>query len=152
MESSIIQKYEGKDIKYLLGRAEKYFNLFIRLRDTDDNGYGRCISSGNLLRIPSSNAHAGHYFSAGKYPRLKFDERNVHLQGKSDNYFNHGNESSYRIKLVEKIGAEEVESMEFVSKNRSIYKWNRYYLIEVIETYKKKAKELSKRKMFKVTI
>ena len=111
MESSVIQKYKNKTVSHLLNIATKHFNLFIRLRDTDENGFGRCISSGQPLRVPSSNAHAGHFYSGGKYPELKFNEDNVHLQGKSDNYFNGGNQLEYRKNLVKKIGIERVEQL-----------------------------------------
>ena len=71
MEVKIIQKYSGKSISALKSLAEKHFNKFIRYRDTDDNGFGRCISSGQPLKVPSRNAHAGHFYSSGKYPELK---------------------------------------------------------------------------------
>ena len=151
MEVKIIQKYSGKSISALKSLAEKHFNKFIRYRDTDDNGFGRCISSGQPLKVPSRNAHAGHFYSSGKYPELKFNENNVHLQGKSDNYFNGGNENEYRRNLIKKIGKEEVEKLDLISaqSKRNSFKWDRFYLIEIIETYKLKSKELEKTKNFR---
>jgi len=148
MEAKVIQKYKGKSIASLLKSATTHFNKYIRYRDTDEYGYGNCISSGQSLRVPSSNAHAGHFFSGGKFPRLRFDEDNVHLQGKSDNYFNSGNELMYRIRLVEKIGEERVKRLEQIAMNKTPHKWDRFTLIEIIETYKEKSKELEKDKMF----
>lgn len=138
MNSKTIQKYRNKSIASLKNLATKHFNTFIRERDTDDNGFGRCISSGQPLRVPSQNAHAGHFYSGGKFPELKFNENNVHLQGKSDNYFNGGNQLEYRKNLIKKIGIEEVEELDRLAdmSKRNIFKWDRFALIEVIEKYK----------------
>ena len=136
MDAKTIQKYKNKSIAVLLKRATFYFNKFIRDRDSED-GYGRCISSGKPLKVPSVNAQAGHFYSGGKYPALKFNEDNVHLQGKSDNYFNGGNLLEYRKNLINKIGIEKVEVLDRIAEQskRHIFKWDRFFLIEIIEKY-----------------
>ena len=138
MDYKIIKKYKDKSIAKLLATATIHFNKYIRERDSDENGYGRCISSGSHLRVPSNNAHAGHFYSGGKYPELKFNEDNVNLQGKSDNYFNGGNENEYRRALIKKICVDRVELLDLKSaqSKRNSYKWDRFFLIEVIEKYK----------------
>ena len=143
MQAKTIAKYQDKSIPKLLKTAEKYFNEFIRLRDSED-GIGYCISSGKMLRVPSMNAQAGHYYPAGKVSSLKFHEDNVHLQGKSDNYFASGNLSSYRLSLEQKIGKERLENLDHAARyeKKHGWKWDRFYLIEVIETYKAKVKGL----------
>lgn len=148
MNSNTIQKYKGKSITQLKKLAEKHFNKFVRLRDSDANGFGICISSGQVLRVPSVNAHAGHFYSSGKFPSLKFNEHNCNLQGKSDNYFNGGNLLEYRKNLIKKIGFVNVENLDFLaSQSKQVnFKWDKFYLIEVIETYKIKCKELEKTK------
>lgn len=148
MNSTTIQKYKDRNLSWLKEKAREYFNRFIRYRDTDDYGNGRCISSGIPMKVPHENSHAGHYFSAGSCPRLRYDERNVHLQSKSENYFNHGHGTAYRIYLVQKIGEDEVKELEQISLNKKPFKWDRFELIEIIETYKAKSKELKKQKMF----
>jgi len=147
MNSKTIQKYQDRNLSWLKAKAQEYFNEFIRYRDTDENGYGRCISSGKTIKVPSANSHAGHFFST-KYQRLRYDERNVNLQSRSENYFNHGHGTAYRIYLVHKIGEDEVKELEQISLDKSAFKWGRFELIEIIETYKTKSKELRKQKMF----
>ncbi len=152
MKVSTIKKYSKKTYSQLHAMAKRWFHKYIRLRDTDANGYGRCISSGQSLKYGSANAHAGHFFKAETYRHLEFNEWNVNLQGLSDNYFRHGNESMYAINLKRKIGAAafaELEQMALMSK-RIPYKEDRYTMIEIIEKYKIKEKEISKMKMFKV--
>lgn len=146
MHVKILQKYKDKSVSKLLGAAEKHFNEFIRLRDSTpfDGKYrqGNCISSGQRLIVPSKNSHAGHYFSAGKYPALRFNEDNVHLQGKSDNFFNGGNQLDYRRNLIKKIGQSRVDTIESIAEmtHGKNHKWDRILLIEIIEKYKLKKK------------
>jgi len=138
MEAKTINKYSKKSILQLNAIAVKHFNKFIRLRDSE-NGFGMCISSGQRLKVPSFNAQAGHFYSSGKFPELRFNEDNVHLQGKSDNYFNGGNLLQYRKNLIKKIGVERVEKLDYIVDigKRKPYKLDRFFLIEVIEKYKK---------------
>lgn len=139
MDSKTIKKYQDKSISNLKETATLHFNKFIRQRDAPE-GYGNCISSGQHLTVPSENAQAGHFYSAGKFPELKFNEDNVHLQGKSDNYFNGGNLLEYRKNLIRKIGMDRVETLDDIAaqSKRQSYKWDRFFLIEIIEKYKSK--------------
>lgn len=144
MDSSILRKYEKKDTKALLRIAERYFNHWIRLRDSE-NGRGRCISSGQPLVVPSLNAHAGHFYNAGSYPHMKFVEDNCHLQGRSDNYFKSANLLEYRKNLIAKIGIERVEALDQMSEMRhKVHRWDRTALICIIEEYREKVKQLKK--------
>lgn len=149
LKAETIQKYKGKSVANLLKIAEKYFNLYIRLRDTDEYGCGKCISSGQSLRIPSANAHAGHFYPK-TVSRLRFDEFNVNLQGKSDNFFKSGNQLEYRKNLIRKIGIERVEGLDLISSNKTPFKWDKIAVISIIEEYKGKSSELKSNKMFKI--
>lgn len=153
MDAKVIQKYKKKSYGQLHKRAKFYFNKFIRLRDTDDNGYGKCISSDQSLKYGNENCQAGHLYSAGKYRTLEFNEDNVNLQGMSDNYYNHGNETAYIFNLIRKIGHERVQELRKLSliSKRIPFKEDRFLMIEIIEKYKIKVKQLSKSKMFKVS-
>ena len=143
MHAKLIQKYKDKTVGHLKNTATTYFNRYIRLRDSP-GGYGNCISSGQILKVPSDNAQAGHFYSAGHYPELRFNEDNVHLQGKSDNYFKSGNLLEYRKNLIKKIGIERVEALDQIAaqSKRTSFKWDRFTLIEIIEKYKFKIKNL----------
>jgi len=65
----------------------------------------------------------------------------VHLQGKSDNYFNGGNLLEYRKNLIQKIGIEKVEELDRIAAKKGPHKWDRFYLIEIIEKYKNENKK-----------
>jgi len=149
MEAKTINKYKNKSVSALKKTAKLYFNRFIRLRDTDENGFGYCISSGQLLKYGTENCQAGHYFP-GTVSQLEFNEYNVNLQGKSDNYFKSGNQLEYRRRLIDKIGIERVFELEMIAAQakRVNYKHDRFFLIETIEKYKAKCKYLLENKNF----
>ena len=109
----------------LLAKATRVFNRYIRNRDTGKV----CISCGLFKTL-----QAGHFYSAGKYPGLRFDENNVHGQCLRCNHFMSGNLIEYEKHLRVRIGNEKVEALHFKASQfkRAKHKWNRFYLIEVI--------------------
>jgi hypothetical protein len=116
-----------QSIPALTAKAQKVFNAWIRKRD---EGH-LCISCGSF------NANqAGHYLSAGHHSVHRFNEKNVHLQCSRCNLYLSGNQISYRINLVKKIGAEQVEILEGTRHNKK--KWDRLELEYIIEHYKTK--------------
>jgi hypothetical protein len=77
------------------------FNKFIRLRDKDKG----CISCGKSL---NSKYDAGHFYSTGSYPELRFNEYNVFGQCVFCNQHNHGNLIAYGLRLPERIGTDKI--------------------------------------------
>lgn len=88
-----------------LKETQAAFNAWVRERDYNDP----CISCG---RFHEGQWHAGHYRSVGACPELRFDHYNVHKQCSVCNNHKSGNPIEYRIRLVEKIGAEQVARLE----------------------------------------
>lgn len=87
--------------------------------------------------------HAGHYMAAGNHNATRFHEENVHGQCEQCNTFKHANLKEYRERLIRKIGLEKVEMIEIRAKMKC--KLDRYTLVEVIETYTEKIKQLKAR-------
>ena len=87
-----------------LKEAQTAFNAFIRERDKDQS----CISCG---RHHTGQYHAGHLFSVGARPELRFNEDNVHKQCSACNNYLSGNVILYRQALIAKIGLERVEAL-----------------------------------------
>lgn len=133
MNAKQIKKYKGKKIAYLHKQATLYFNKYIRLRDQDKG----CVSCDSY-----SFSDAGHFYSAGHYPPLRYNENNVHGQCKQCNYFLHGNLDEYRKRIPERIYDSGLAKLDFIVKRyrQTGHKWDRWTLIEVIETYKEKIK------------
>ncbi len=112
--------------------AQVHFNRYIRERDKNKP----CISCGEFRKTND----AGHYFSVGLYPNLRFNEDNCHRQCVFCNRHLHGNESEYSLNLPNRIGKENFEKL--VSERN---KPKHYTIPEVkflIETYKQKLKDL----------
>lgn len=131
MNVKTIQKYRCKSIAQLQKKATLYFNQFIRMRD---KGKG-CVSCDSR-----DTDHASHFYSAGKYPPLKYDEKNVHASCVQCNYFLHGNLIEYRKRIIQRISKEDLSVLDYKVKvyNKYGHKWNRWQLIDIIETYKNK--------------
>lgn len=87
-----------------LNDYQKIFNKAIRLRDKNKT----CISCCGPL---GRNFDAGHYFSVGAYPNLRFHEDNVHGQCVACNQHKHGNVSEYVIQLPKRIGQERFDKL-----------------------------------------
>jgi hypothetical protein len=115
-----------------LKEAQRWFNLFIRLRDKNEP----CISCG---RHHQGQYHAGHYRTVGSSPELRFNELNCHKQCQPCNAYLSGNIIKYRQSLIEKIGIEKVEWLE--GKHEPL-KLTIEQIKAIKGDYKKKCKEL----------
>lgn len=113
--------------------CQQVFNKYIRLRDKDKG----CISCDTIL---TGKYDAGHYFSCGAYPNLRFEELNTHGQCVRCNQHLHGNIAEYTIRLpkrIEDYNFEYLIDMRLIHKNYSIPE-----LQELIKLYKQKIKYL----------
>lgn len=119
-------------IPKLNAKAQSVFNKWIRLRDCDIYGNGKCISCGKPI-TDYRDADAGHYVPVKGGSFLRFHEDNVHLECKGCNGFDEFHLVGYRKNLIEKIGIERVEYLE--SNRRKVKKWSRSELEEIIKKY-----------------
>lgn len=131
MEIKTIKKYEKYSVAELKKMAQKYFNTYIRKRDAGQ----RCISCGS-----GKPNQSGHFYSAGHYNSLRFNEDNCHLQCLRCNYFLHGNLNNYRTRLEAKIGKDRLLALDELAAIKRAFKFDRFTLIDLIETYKLKSK------------
>ena len=131
------QKYKGRSIGWLLNKTQFYFNRYIRLRD-----FGKpCISCG----CPNFD-HASHFFPVRGNPKLRFDEDNVHGGCARCNTFMYGNQFEYGQRLPDRIGKNKFDELlmrKQIADKDTTFKWNRWEVIEILEKYKQKCKDLS---------
>jgi len=118
-----------------LNLAQVVFNTYIRLRDKDKG----CITCGKPFR---DKFDAGHFFSVGSYPALRFNEDNVQGQCVACNQHGHGMQSEYFIQLPKRIGLDRFNYL--LEQRKSVIKLSELEIKELIEKYKKKIKELKK--------
>ena len=124
-----------------LREAQAAANEYVRLRDA----HLPCISCDSMPNdndlMTGSRWDAGHYRSVGACPELRFEPLNIHRQCVKCNRNLSGNAVEYRIRLVQRIGAETVAWLEGPHEPRK-------YTIEEIKTikaeYRAKTRELKK--------
>ena len=95
-----------------LREAQAAVNEYVRLRDV----HLPCISCDSMPNdndlMTGSRWDAGHYRSVGACPELRFEPLNIHRQCVKCNRNLSGNAVEYRIRLVQRIGAEKVAWLE----------------------------------------
>jgi len=129
----------------------KLFSEFIRLRDADNRGYVSCISCGKVSHWKDSQA--GHYIPKNSGMFFYFNEDDCHAQCYGCNVPKSGNLIYYRKRLIEKIGLNEVEKLEYQgeigelrdSLNSTCKHTDEQYN-DLINVYKDKINELKKSK------
>lgn len=106
--------------------AQRLVNKYVRNRD------GKfCISCNKSV---NGKVDAGHFFSVGNYPSVRFDLRNISSQCIRCNQYNGGSLPEYRKYLIEKIGQEEFEELESIARNPKTYTIEE--LKEIIKEFK----------------
>jgi hypothetical protein len=122
-------KWEEKPTKEMITYLQdNIVNPYIRLRDIE-NGY-RCISSDGVIE------HAGHCFSVGSCPGLRFNIMNIHGQQHAANVHKHGDFDNYRIGLIERHGLayfEELSRLKIKAERNKIL--DRLEVIRIGKTY-----------------
>ena len=131
-EKAIIREKIKTKSDYMI-ELQRTFNKYIRLRDKGKP----CISCGRPLR---EKYDAGHCYSVGAYPNLRFNEDNVHGQCVACNQHKHGNVSEYVINLPLRIGLERYELL--LDKRKEPQNYTVSDLKELIEVYKTKIKKI----------
>lgn len=142
-DKKLKQKSWNKEKKVLKDKLKTYsdhvkelqviVNKYVRLRDKDKG----CISCGTPL---TGKYDAGHYYSCGSYPELRFNTDNIHGQCVHCNQWKHGNLIEYTKRLPLRIGEVKFHSLEV--KAHIQQKYSIPELIEMKVIYKDKIKKL----------
>lgn len=111
----------------LTKKAQDIFNAWIRNRDKD----ACCITCGRY-----QIDHACHFYPAGQFSALRFDEDNVHGGCLQCNYYKHGNLNFYRMHILKRIGADKLAILDSVATRNRFHKWERFELEIIINHYK----------------
>ena len=128
---------ERKGLTSLILSTVKICHDYIRKRDEGKP----CISCGTPYK---SDFDAGHFYPAGKYSNLKFNEFNINGQCIKCNRFNNGNESDYRLNLPLRIGEDNFKKINDLAKEykKMSFKWYREDVLKIKKYYKEKLKNL----------
>ena len=122
-------------------KADKYFSLYIRLRDTDENGCARCCTCGAYK--PVKEMDCGHWIKR-QHQATRFSEMNCATQCKKCNAFEQGRDADFERYLIGKYGEREVNLLKL--RGQSTCKRNKLDLDYLAVYFKGQAVELSREK------
>lgn len=125
----------------LIKKLDAIFSTFIRLRDTDANGYGKCITSGQFIHF--DNADCGHFISRNNMA-TRYAEKNCNLQGRQDNRFLSGRQYEHGLAINNKWGKGTAEMLLIKSKSRVHF--HPFELETMIKHYQQQVDVLKKKK------
>ena len=99
--------------KSLEKKLDTAFSKYVRLRDSDEDGYGNCITCG--VNRHYTQADCGHFIS--RSCRItRWDEQNAHLQCKRCNGFLSGRQYEHGMAIDKKYGEGTAETLLYNSK------------------------------------
>lgn len=128
-------KFLESDSRFQKAKAQKSFNEFIRLRDSNLG----CVSCDKPADW-GGQWHAGHYKTVGARPDLRFNELNCHKQCSVCNNYLSGNLAAYRIELIRRIGLDKVAALESDKEKSTPLRATDYAVIH--KTYQAKIKNI----------
>jgi len=131
-----------KTISKLKKELDKWFSLFIRLRDATDEGLVQCFTC-NKVSHYKSGMQNGH-FQSRKHLSTRWDLKNCQVQCVGCNMFKAGEQYKFSINLDVKYGEGTAEELEFLARN--IMKVSRIDYEEKISYYKEAVNKLKKEK------
>ena len=117
------------------------FSKFIRLRDTDEYGYGECITCGE--RFHYREFECGHFRSRG-HKTTRWREDNAHAQCFECNRKN--DLVAYMIAMLNLHGMD--VASDIIAKSKVSYKFTKEDYVEMYKLYRAKVKDLLVDKMF----
>lgn len=127
------QKFLQTPLNKLIDKVQKKVNEYIRKRDEGKP----CISCQQYKTL-----QAGHFHSAGKFSRLRFTYTNIHGQCMQCNYYGHGELIKYALNITDRITLDELEELNITARNKKLFKWDKYSLLDIYNKTRLLIKEL----------
>ena len=103
MKRSPIKSRSSNPRAKAVALAQSAVNAYVRARDEGMP----CISCGEMRPL-----QAGHYWSVGARPELRFNEANIHGQCSRCNVDLAGNREAFRAGIVDRLGSELADCLD----------------------------------------
>ena len=132
-----------KTISKLKKELDKWFSLYIRLREANEYGYTQCFTCGKVGHYKTGGMQNGH-FQSRKHLSTRFDEENCQVQCVACNMFRQGEQFKFGINLDSKYGEGTAEELEILA--RTTLKISRVEYEEQISYYKNLVENLKEEK------
>jgi hypothetical protein len=132
-------------VSKLKKELDKWFSLYIRLREATDTGLVQCFTCGNVnsYKVGMQNGH----FMSRQFMSTRYDEQNCQVQCVGCNMFKFGEQFKFSLALDYKYGKGTAE--ELLHKSRQINKMSSKDFEEKISYYKLIVEKLLKDKGLK---
>ncbi len=121
--------------------ADKWFSEFIRLIDSDSDGFVKCYTCDEVMFWRGMDC--GH-FEDRKNMEVRYDERNCKPQCQGCNRMRNGEIPIFKANLIKEYGIEITEILSIKAKQS--VKMEKALLLKIGNTYKQKVIELKKQK------
>lgn len=95
------KKTKKNDRQKLINKLDTIFSEFIRLRDSNQDGICKCITSGEYFHW--GECDAGHFITRDNMA-TRWEEENVNAQGRQDNRFLSGKQFEHGLAIDKKHG------------------------------------------------
>jgi hypothetical protein len=130
-----------KKISQLRKDLDKWFSLYIRLRESNDEGMAICFTCNKIDHY--KRLQNGH-FQSRRHNATRWNKENCQVQCVKCNMFSQGEQYKFGMYLDAKYGEGTAEKLEILA--RQSCKVTRYEYEEMISYYKKLVKNLKKEK------
>lgn len=131
-----MSRLSNKPISKLKKIADRWFSLYIRLSRSTKTGRAKCVTCGS--RGHWKEMHNGHFMSR-RHMATRYDEQNVDIQCPRCNLYEQGEQFKFGLAIDKKWGDGTAEKI--MKKSRKTVRFSKQDYIDLIETYKTKAKE-----------
>jgi hypothetical protein len=129
---------KSKNITSAKRTADKWFSIYIRLRDSDSNGLSKCITCDTTKEWREMDC--GHFMSR-RFLSVRYDKRNANAQCQSCNQFGAGEQYRHGKAIDLKFGKGTADELNKLS--RKITKLSKVEIMEVAQEYKQMAEEIA---------
>lgn len=120
-----------------ISNVVRAFNLYLRLKEADDNGYVTCVTCGAIGSY--KEFQSGHFQHS-----LHFIEDNQHSQCIFCNGYNSGSMAKYTLYMIDRYGRDRVE--ELIRLKKQAHRYSQSELKELRTKFRTKIKELRQQK------
>ena len=127
---------KARSLKSLEKTADKWFSLYIRLRDADENGMVKCVTCGKIAHYKEMDC--GHFVTRN-HKVTRFREENCNVQCTSCNQFKKGEQYLHGKYIDLKYGLDTAEYLVHIGKGTSAR--TRTDFEYLIGRYKQKARD-----------
>jgi len=124
-------------------KLDTIYSQFVRLRDTDEYGYGPCITCGEYFHY--DDLECGH-FRSRRHKTTRWVEENAHAQCTECNQKE--DIAAYMIAMLNLHGMD--VASDIIEKSKVSYKFTKDEYEEMYKHYRAKVKKLLNGKMFKI--